>query len=55
MKIYFTNHVVRVLFFSVFSIGLFAQSLNAQTVSGKIISKQDGLEYLEPTLPKRDE
>ena len=42
MKIYFTKHVVRVLFFSVLSLGLFAQSLIAQTITGKITSKQDG-------------
>jgi TonB-dependent SusC/RagA subfamily outer membrane receptor len=42
MKIYFTKHVVRVLIFSVLSLSLFAQSIKAQTITGKIISKQDG-------------
>ena len=42
MKIYFTKHVVRVLIFSVLSLSLFAQSIKAQTITGKITSKQDG-------------
>jgi hypothetical protein len=40
MKIYFTKHVVRVLIFSVLSLSLFAQSIKAQTITGKITDEK---------------